>query len=369
MHTPNLSFTYTDVVEFENSMLLTYEKLTGKKLFEGDPVTIFLKALTQIIFQQSQIIDFTAKQNLLSYATGDYLDNLVALVGVSRLDSLQAMTTLRFTISSAQPATSIVIPKGTRVKGNELYFQTVETAHIAPGQLSIDIAAECTEKGAIGNNILPGQLSEIVDAFPFYQSVSNLTKSSGGTDIESDEALRARAFDAPSAFSTAGSDAAYAFFAKSVSPEIMDVKVISENPGEVSVIVIGPSGEPLSDELLEKILAKCSDKKVKPLTDKVSVQNATQIHYDIAIEYFIDEENKNNVAQIQNAVAQAITRYTTWQESKLGRDINPNKLMYELMAAGIKRATITSPVFTHVEPTHIAKNSSLVANYGGLENE
>lgn len=369
MNLSDISFTNTDIIELENSIFLLYENLTGKKLFDGDPVSILLKTLTQIIFQQSQVIDFTAKQNLLSYATGNYLDHVVALVGVSRLQASNAMTTLRFTISAPQPDTSIVIQKGTRVKGNELYFKTTETVAIAPGETTIDVIAECTENGTIGNNILPGQISEIVDVFPFYQSVSNTTKSSGGTDTESDDLLRQRAFNASSAFSTAGSDAAYEFFARSVSTEIMDVKAITENPGEVSIIVIGNNGEQLSQELLNKILDKCSDKKVKPLTDKVMVKNATQINYSIDLEYFIDEENKNNIPQIQSAISEAISRYVLWQNSKLGRDINPNKLMYELMGTGIKRVTINQPTFTHVESTQIANNTHIISNYGGLENE
>lgn len=369
LKTGELSFATQDIKELESSIVGVYETISNKKLFDGDPVRIFLQALTQIIFQQSMLIDFSAKQNLLAYATDEYLDGVVALVGVTRMEPSSAMTTFKFIIGSPQPDTTIVIPKGTRIKGNGLYFKTIEVGQISPGDTEIAVIGECDTPGTIGNNMLPGQIVELVDVFPFYKSVSNITTSSGGNDLEGDDSLRQRAFEAPTAYSTAGSDSAYAFWAKTASQAIMDVKVISPKAGEISIIVIGKNGDELSSEVLEKILVVCSDKKVKPLTDKVSVSNASQVNYGVDLVYYIDKVNQGSISQIQGEVAKAIERYLNWQNSKLGRDINPNKLLYELMSVGIKRVEINGPVFTKVEDVQIAKNTAPQIRYGGIEDE
>jgi phage-related baseplate assembly protein len=60
-----------------------------------------------------------------------------------------------------------------------------------------------------------------------------------------------------------------------------------------------------------------------------------------------------------------------WQKSKIGRDINPSRLIADVMAVpGVKRVNITSPVFTELTATQVAQeNSTISAVLGGSEDE
>ena len=309
-----------------------------------------------------------SKQNLLSYATGDLLDHVVLLVGVTRLPASAAMTTLRFTISAPQQAV-IGIPKGTRVKSGEVYFETISYQEVAIGETQVDVIAQCAEEGTKGNGFESGKITELVDVFPFYSKVENITESSGGTDIEDDDSLRQRAFEAPSSFSNAGSSEAYAFWAKTVSNEIGDVGVISPEPGRVQIIPIGKGGELLSEELLEAVLNKCSEEHIKPLTDYIEVIQPNIVKYNINLKYYLESSNKGVSKEIQNIVNQTIKGYINWQCEKLGRDINPSELIKQLMQIGIKRVEIVEPTFTNVGKNELAKVNELAILYGGIEDE
>ena len=88
---------------------------------------------------------------------------------------------------------------------------------IPAGELTGDIAAECLTVGEIGNGFVPGQISKLVDIFPYFERVENITESAGGADRESDAAFYERMRESMETFSTAGPLGAYE--ANSVLPK------------------------------------------------------------------------------------------------------------------------------------------------------
>ena len=67
------------------------------------------------------------------------------------------------------------------------------------------------------------QFVQNVHNIAYLKSVENITESSGGTDIESDDSYRQRIFLAPETFSVAGPKLAYVYHTKSVLSDIIDV--------------------------------------------------------------------------------------------------------------------------------------------------
>ena len=82
---------------------------------------------------------------------------------------------------------------------------------------------------------------------------------------------------------------------------------------------------------------------------------------------FLDKKDANNAETIKAAVNQADTNYEKWQDSKLGRDINPDELIRLIKEAGAKRLVITTPTYTELEPYEVAKCTASTITYGGLE--
>ena len=364
----DIRFVETDAAEMERRILSTYEEITGRKLYPGNPERLFLESLAYIIAQQNFLIDYAAKMNLLAYASGEFLDHLGALLGVSRLSAQPARTTLRFEIAESLTF-PVVIPWGTRATpdGN-LYFATVEEARIEPGATSVEVEAECLTPGTVGNGFLPGQINRLVDPVAYVVRVENTTVSLGGADTESDEHFRERIRLAPESFSNAGSRGAYEFWAKSAHQDIADVSVWSPSPGEVNVCILMKDGELPSQEILDLVTRTLSDEKVRPLTDQVTVQAPQTVSYNIDLTYYVHREYEALVSQIQQAVTEAVNAYVKWQKTKLGRDITPSVLVdYVQSVEGVKRVEVVSPAYQALEPWQVAREAAITVTYGGLE--
>jgi phage-related baseplate assembly protein len=348
-----------------------YQNETGesKTLSKGDPVRILLYANAARIYAIIQSINNAAKQNLLKYAAGDYLDQLAARVEVTREAASPATAIVHFTLSAAQ-SSAIPIPAGIRVAAGDVYFTTTEYNEIAAGKTSIDMVVTCTETGIDGNGYAPGQINTLVDPIQYVASVLNSDTSAGGTDEEDDDSLRERVYLRPESFSVAGPSGAYEYFAKEYSAEIADVKVLQSetNDGEVDVYIIKDDGT-TPKEMVTGLQTYLSADNLRPLTDKVVVQPPAQVSYDIDLTYYIKSTDSDTAENIQNAVNEAIHNYEAWQCSKIGRDINPDYLRYLIGAAGAKRVVIHSPDFTVLSDSQVALLGKETITYGGTEDE
>jgi phage-related baseplate assembly protein len=364
---PNIDFTEKSAADVEAEIIAKYEQTAGRILAKGDPVRLFLEAVAAVIAQQRVIIDFSAKQNLLAYATGDYLDHLGDRQGVVRLPEQSAMATVRFSLPIAQTF-AVSIPQGTRVTpGDGLFFATQEALEITPGATYVDAVVTCTQSGSIGNGFAIGQISKLVDPLPYISKVENITASTGGVDEESDDNFRLRIRQAMERYSVAGPRLAYDFWARTAHQGIIDVSVRSPAAGEVEIRPLMEGGELPSSEILDAVLKICSADDVRPLTDRVSVLAPERVAYSIDITYFIDRVEAISISAIQAQVETAVGEYIAWQKAKLGRDINPSALIKRVMDAGAKRVSVTSPVYTALESWQIAQEDSVTVNYGGLE--
>ena len=364
---PGLTFATADIEALDLQVTSTVEELLGRKLARADPLRLFLRGVEQVIQQQRLLIDESAKQNLLAYATGDNLEHLGALVGVSRLEASKAQTTVTVKLSAARE-TATTIKKGTRVTADdEVFFSLDNELIFLAGEVSKECTATCTTVGLAGNGYAAGELNKIIDNQPFLKSIVNTTLSEGGADVESDEDLRERIWIAPESFSVAGSEGAYIFHAKSASALISDVAVHSPAPGYVEIYVLLKDGSIPSTEMLNKVAARLNKKTVRPLTDIVTVKAPTTVSYDINLQYWISDEDSAQASRMIRAVNSAVDDYVTWQSEGLGRDLNPSELTKRVMATGVKRVDVISPVFTVLDPFSVALVRNKTLSYEGLE--
>ena len=265
-------------------------------------------------------------------------------------------------------AAAFAIPAGTRVTDGEAYFTTDEYAEIKAGETTVDVACTSIETGVDLNGIHEGAIQTLVDPIPYIESVTNITETDGGADPESDESLKDRIYIAPSRYSTAGTEEAYIYWVKTYNSTIADVKVSSDNPGEVDIVFLMNDGIP-SQEMITGLTKYITDPNIRPLTDKVVVKAPTAVNYSISLTYYINSSDSGSVATIQSEVAKAVDDFVTWQQSKIGRDINSSELIKRVTAAGAKRVEIKSPVFQKIGGTSIAYCTSKNVTYGGVEDD
>jgi phage-related baseplate assembly protein len=108
---------------------------------------------------------------------------------------------------------------------------------------------------------------------------------------------------------------------------------------------------------------------IKPVTDDVVVMAPAVETFDITLTYYIGRSDVSKVATIQSAVSSAVDEYVDWQQTVIGRDINPDRLVNLLITAGVKRVELTDPVFTAIPKTSIAQVGTVTVTYGGIEDD
>ncbi len=373
---PDISFTEDDTLEAMMERLINdyetkYQELTNRpiSLAPADPIRILIHSIALELFMIEQYVERAGKQDLLKYSYGGFLDNLAANRGVTRQQPAPAMTTIRFTVSAAMDY-AIGIPIGTRVTNGEgLYFETMEYSEILPGSLYVDIVSRCTEEGIRGNGFLPGQIAYLVDGIGYIESVTNITTSGGGTDLESDESLAERTYMAPSGYSVAGPEDAYIYFTKTFNTDIGSVKLLSPSPCQVDIYILMADGTIPKKEVVEGLQEYLMDGNIRPLTDLVNVKTPEVISFSVDISYYINRSDSAAATAIQQKVNKAVSEYILWQTTEIGKDINPSELIKRVVAAGAKRVTVNSPAFTKVSETAIGQCSGQTVTYGGLEDD
>ena len=367
---PDIHFVDTDTNTVVNALIQSYEAFTGRTLYPADPARLFILWVADIIIQERVNIDFSARQNVPRYAEGEYLESLAELFkDAYRLEPEKAKTTLRFTLSIPLEVATIV-PAGTRVTvDGEIIFQTVQALTIPAGDLFGDVEAECQTAGEIGNGFVPGQITQLIDIFPYFGSVENVSESDGGADEESDVAFYERMRESVETFSTAGPLGAYEYYAKSASALIVDVKATSPEPGEVDVRVLLSGGQLPGEEILKEVLDILNADKVRPLTDHVTVAAPETVPYDIDFTYWTQEGGAVSDEKVAENIAAAVRTFKEWQGARMGRDVNPSYLISLLMQAGAKRVKVRSPVDTVVPDNAVAVIGETAVVNGGAENE
>ena len=357
-----------DSWELKRDMIDRFQELSGRKLTESSPETLIFETVAYMIGLREEKYNDEMKQNYLRFARDERLDLKGEFYGNrgKRLVEQPAVATFRFYITGVQ-ATDIIIPKGSRIQYNELYFSTDEQYKIEKGDLYVDGIATCNTSGTVGNDIPVGQINTMVDIFPHYDKVENITASNNGAEIEQDDNYRARIREIPESFTTAGSKGAYEFWAKSTSTNIVDVVAYSPSATNVDIYVLTDSLT-LTNELKKRIEEMLNTDNIRPLTDNVTIKQAIKTSYTIDFDYYIDKSNETLVNVIKNNVEKAVKDFKTWQQNKMGRDINPDELIKLLKLAGVKRVVLRSPTFQVLNFNEIAENTSVTSNYLGVEN-
>ena len=366
---PEVSFMETDPSAIEAGLIAGYEQASGRTLADSDPVRLFLLSIAAAIIQLRNAVNVAAQQNLLSYATGTYLDALGRYLAVTRLPASGAKSTFRFTLSE-ELAEAYVIPAGFEITNGVVTFALDAEAIITPGTLSVDAVATCTTLGEVGNGYIEGQIATIVSPRPYLTSAVNVTESAGGADAEEDAAFAERIRLAPNSFSVAGPSKAYIFHTYSVSSAIIDVAVTSPTPGVVNVYPLLDGGELPGEELLGAVKTYLSSDDIRPLTDDVHVLAPTAKEYSIQVDYWIFSEDQSRAEQIKAEVQAAVEEYRLWQQARIGRDILPDQLIRGVIAAGAARvdsSTLSPSTFLSLEEDEVAQCTGVTVNFKGYK--
>lgn len=365
---PEVNFLIVDPQFYIDEQVREYEDLTKRRLAAADPVYLLFKAIAYGRAKNAIRTNDALRQQLLSYSRDGVLDHKGSQWDTERIGGDKATTMMRIFLEEERAGIAFIRKGSIFTPDGDLLFRTIYDVVASDQEGQVDVAVECEVAGNIGNDFEPGMIHELLNPIQYVKGCVNITTSEGGTEVESDDAYKKRIQSAPEKMSTAGSHEGYKYYTSSVSPLITDVDPYTPEPGHVNVRFLLAGGELPGEEMLERVSEALSDKKVRPLTDFLVVSAPEVIEYDLIGRYYISKDTPD-IDGVKSKIEQARQSFVYWQSEKMGRDINPSKLIEMCMESGAKRLEIDSPFFTLVQRGQVAKIGTLELEFGGIEDE
>jgi phage-related baseplate assembly protein len=355
---PPISFCNTDVQALQAAVISGFQAAwlaqTGEKLTLtlADRRTNFLLSLVAYLIQERQLIDQSAKQNLLPFSEDGFIDNLGVIFGplAARLAATPAVCTLEFTLDELSLAQSNLIPAGTTVQSTSTTFLFATDADliIPPGLLVGSVSASCTVTGSEANGLLPGDISTLIGWTGFFTvTTANIDTTSAGSPAEATEAYRKRLFGITDSYSPAGPKGRYKDYAMAVSPAISDVSVMGPedglDPGNVTVTVLMQDGEFPTPTFIGNVYNALNTDTVRDLCAYLTVAPPTGVPYSVEVNYWIDESQAGQAITIQENVTSAVNTWISGNSNGLGGSINPATLTRVVVDAGASYCEVAAP--------------------------
>lgn len=311
-------------------MMLNYVEAGGDILYPGDEKEMLLRAVQEDIVQVFAGVDNALRMQTLRYAVGDYLDVLGEQRGCHRIEASAAHATVTITTNATGQTDILEAGTAMTADGEIFYLLTEDLTLTGYAQtVTVDVVADRT--GSAGNGLLAGAQMGLAITSSAVNSIVVATDATGGNEAEDDETYRARIREYGLASVSTGPERQYEAAAKAVSSVILDAKAINGGAGIVSVYLI-LSTQTGAAALLQSVLDALSVEDVRPLTDNVSVYQATNIPYTLKVKYASDNSSATSAA-----IAAAVSDYQEWQDNTIGRAFNPDRLMAAIYQAGATR--------------------------------
>ena len=288
---------------------------------EGDNVMLVLRAFAYRELYLREFFNDLASGFFLLTATNNDLDNLAeTLYGLYRLSGSKPYADVEFSLASVL-SVDLLIPAG---------FELTDETSTFTSKLLEDVVIKKGELKKIGVVELQTQMAssdvktEIqISPLPYVQ-VKQLNSFSNGSNPESDDEFKARIRVSLADKSTAGSAFAYKSYALKADKRIQDVNVLSPSAGVVDVVYYSTKADDVMQERIETAL---DAEDVRPLTDKVQVKKANEIHFSIKAHLIM-----NMALAYIDAINNAKQRFSSL---KIGQSVTVAQMIDALMVDGV----------------------------------
>ncbi|OEZ88795.1 baseplate J-like protein [Janthinobacterium sp. HH106] len=159
--------------------------------------------------------------------------------------------------------------------------------------------------------------------------------------MEDNDAYRLRIQEAPDGLSVAGPKASYEFHARSADGQVKDASATSPAPASVTVTVLANNATGIaSAELLATVAHALNAEDVRPLGDRVTVQAAQVIDYQIEATLFIGVGPEVPIL-LDAARANAVR--VSQPRRPLGHSIYRSACSAAVHVEGVRKVVLTSP--------------------------
>ncbi|PFH10860.1 phage-related baseplate assembly protein [Collimonas sp. PA-H2] len=158
---------------------------------------------------------------------------------------------------------------------------------------------------------------------------------------EEDDAYRLRIQEAPDGLSVAGPRSSYEFHARSADGRVKDASATSPSPAVVVITILSALYDGIADrELLDIVYAALSAEDIRPIGDRLIVQIAQIIDYQIEATLYV---GKGPVSPIAIATAKSRATIASQPRRPLKYSIYRTALTAALHVEGVRHVDLISP--------------------------
>ncbi|MCC7701429.1 baseplate J/gp47 family protein [Janthinobacterium sp. GW460P] len=178
---------------------------------------------------------------------------------------------------------------------------------------------------------------------------------------EDDDAYRLRIQEAPDGLSVAGPKASYEFHARSSDGKVKDASATSPAPASVTVTVLANNDTGIADaELLSTVARALNAEEVRPLGDRLTVQAAQVIDYQIEATLFIGVGPEVPIL-LDAARANAVR--VSQPRRPLGHSIYRSACSAAVHVEGVRKVVLSSPAADiELDATQAARCTAIYLN-------
>jgi uncharacterized phage protein gp47/JayE len=324
-----------------------------------------------VLWLQSLVLQVLALTRAAT-SNGADLDSWVGDYGLVRLGSTAAAGNVTF--SRFTPTTSALVPIGTRVQTSDFTqtfavvldttnaaYSASQGGYIIPATVSSVTVPVAALAASSGSNVQANTVSLILDAMIGVDTVNNSAAFTGGTDGESDGALRTR-FVAYLASLARGTVAAIGYAISNVQLGIAYSILVNVNhalvsaPGNLTIIVDDGTGSPPA-ELLTNVYLAVDLYRAAGITFSVFAPNIISVNFSaiVTVKSGYDPE------AVKGAVGQVVTDYLN--TVAIGTSVSYNRLIQVAFDASPGVGSLTS-VILNGGATDVAITAVQVAKAG-----
>ncbi|MBP0725527.1 baseplate J/gp47 family protein [Bacillus sp. RG28] len=277
-----------------------YDTSQGSFLF--DAISAVATALEDTYFQLDSFLD----KAFLDTSYDSYLERLVGMFGIYRKSATQSTTIL--TISGVD---GTMIPTGSRFYANDIYFSSTTGATISGGVASV--AVTCEVAGTQGN-IPANSIVNIVNPITGVINITNSSAVNNGTDIETDDLLRSRAYVQIQQPPSSGNINDYRRWCLEV-PGVGGVTILPlwNGNGTIKCVIVNSSMRAADTSLLTALQNNVEAKR--PIGATVTYVSATELPLNISVKItlapgFTNQQVTSNITNILTSYLQSIALTT-----------------------------------------------------------
>lgn len=316
-------YSFNDILERLKGAIITKESL-----IEGTFTATNLRAVAQEFNLAYAHMDYIQGNYALSSAQGAFLDARAMDYGIDRRGATAA--TGEVTVYGKD---GVQVASGSIFAGLSQRYVAVSSGVISGGEARVKVKA--VEPGVAGNAPI-GSVSHMENAPEGVTAVSNTAEILGGSDLESDEMLRARIFEKIRKPATSGNVYHYEQWATSV-PGVGRVKVFPlwKGPGTVKASILGADGHKATEELIDRVQRYIDPTGGRgegqaPVGAIVTVATATEVPLNISAE--VEYSGGGSEETARKEVLKALKDYliNTAYDGKTKR-ISPAQVGYVMM--------------------------------------